>query len=543
MYYLVSGFVIVVFSIYSYLSNKRKRDKAFYESLKPKRKNNNKFDYDKVKDLYLSSKDDMNSRPRIDDITWNDLEMDKLFNSMDNTITSIGAEYLYRELHYIDADENVLDKRLALYELFNVKEYREKIGYILNSVGKVDYNGLSVFMRSNHKLLPFSQVFTVLRYAPYLSVVAFFYDKTLAAILFITSMAFNFLVHYMIKHKIRADITAINYLSNIILASKELLTLSIDNKAIQEYQEELSELTKSYSRVRVKFLNTDIDYTSIVGLLIEYYKAITLSDAFYYNKIVSNVIHKRDLTNKIIDRFAELDMCFALSAYKNCFDIVTTYHFTDKKVIDFVDVYHPLVEKPVTNTYNGFTSSIITGSNATGKSTFIKALAISAIFSQSLGFAFANHFAFRKSLVITSMAIRDDISSKESYFIREIKSLKRIVDRVESTNAIVFIDEILRGTNTIERISASEAVLRYLNTFDSIVVAATHDIELTYLLKDIYHNMHFNEDYDGEDIQFDFILKTGPSESNNAIKLLEIMGFDDEVIANARLNASEYIDN
>ena len=94
---------------------------------------------------------------------------------------------------------------------------------------------------------------------------------------------------------------------------------------------------------------------------------------------------------------------------------------------------------------------------------------------------------------MSAMAVKDSITAGESYFIVEIKRLKRILDRMGQGMVYCFIDEILRGTNTIERIAASSAVLRSLLGKQALCLAATHDIELTRILKDSFRMMHFSE--------------------------------------------------
>ncbi|HCW96660.1 MAG TPA: hypothetical protein DHU88_13350 [Pseudomonas sp.] len=135
----------------------------------------------------------------------------------------------------------------------------------------------------------------------------------------------------------------------------------------------------------------------------------------------------------------------------------------------------------------------MTGSNASGKSTFIKSLAVNSILAQTIHTCAAKEFKLRPSLVITSMAVRDSISEGESYFIKEIKSLKRILNKVQNISCTCFIDEILKGTNTIERIAASAAVLKYLHSTDCLCMTASHDIELTCILENEYDNYHFSE--------------------------------------------------
>ena len=95
----------------------------------------------------------------------------------------------------------------------------------------------------------------------------------------------------------------------------------------------------------------------------------------------------------------------------------------------------------------------------------------------------------------------------ESYFIKEIRSLKRILDKVEVVYCLCIVDEILRGTNTIERISASSAVLNFLNEENCMAIIASHDIELTELLKNSYENYHFREQITDHGISFDYTLK------------------------------------
>ena len=107
------------------------------------------------------------------------------------------------------------------------------------------------------------------------------------------------------------------------------------------------------------------------------------------------------------------------------------------------------------------------------------------------------------------MVNQDDILSGDSYFMTEIKSIKRLFDLTLTDHIYCFIDEIFKGTNTTERI-ASEAVLNYFDQQDGYtVIAATHDIELSELLDHQYSNYHFNESISGNTIDFDYKIKSG----------------------------------
>lgn len=134
---------------------------------------------------------------------------------------------------------------------------------------------------------------------------------------------------------------------------------------------------------------------------------------------------------------------------------------------------------------------------------------------------------------MTSMAISDDVLSGESYFMTEIKSLKRITEAIQQPGiTLCFIDEILRGTSTKERIAASQAVLHWISKFSCLCMAATHDQELTDRVG--YQNVHFSEQMENGKITFDYRLKFGPSDTQNAILLLAEMGFAKEIVDEAK---------
>ena len=105
------------------------------------------------------------------------------------------------------------------------------------------------------------------------------------------------------------------------------------------------------------------------------------------------------------------------------------------------------------------------------------------------------------------------------------------VDR--NKHVLGFVDEVLRGTNTIERIAASSAILRNLNLKGVLVFAATHDLELTKILEEEYDNYHFTEVIDAEDVRFPYKLAEGKAVSRNAIRLLISMGYDSDIIDGA----------
>ena len=205
-------------------------------------------------------------------------------------------------------------------------------------------------------------------------------------------------------------------------------------------------------------------------------------------------------------------------------------------------LYHPMLTDPVKNEIEAVRGVLVTGSNASGKSTFLKAVAINAILAQTVHTCCADSYCGPFVRVMTSMALRDDLESGESYYIVEIRSLKRILDAASQNGpqVLCFVDEVLRGTNTVERIAASTQILKSLNRPGVCCFAATHDIELTELLKEEYDNYHFEEEIEEGDIRFPYQLIPGKATTRNAIRLLSMMGYDDSIIRAAEGMAARF---
>lgn len=127
--------------------------------------------------------------------------------------------------------------------------------------------------------------------------------------------------------------------------------------------------------------------------------------------------------------------------------------------------------------------------------------------------------------VMTSMALRDDVLQGESYYMREIKYLKRMLDELETGEPMLFvIDEILKGTNTRERLAASNAILSYMVQKQGFLLIATHDLELVYALKNRYDTYYFDSQVH-EKISFSIQNQTWDRRENKCHRFDGTAGF------------------
>ncbi len=464
----------------------------------------------------------------VDDTTWNDLDLDYLFFKMNATQSSMGEEYLYARLRMVNLDPDQAKKFEEALNFFDQsKETKLQTLSALYSLGKDSYNALHEYIyKLSGKPIRNIYIYYILMCIPFLSAALCFFSPlgfvTLAVSLFI-----NAAFYYKNKIKLELGLNSISYIQGLVNCAKRLSKLEYGTLS---YGERLRHCLKGLDTITRNKLSFSGTVTNELETLFEYIKIVLMWDFIQYNRILSLLKKNAADFHELVKLVGEIDCVIALGAFRKSLPFYSAPEFAEGKEIVYEDVYHPFLKKPVPNSLNWDQNSIITGSNASGKSTFVKALAITTLCAQNLSLCFAKKYAAKPCFVISSMAVRDKLLDSESYFIAETKSLKRILDRLEDqVRVICFIDEILKGTNTIERIASSVSILSWLSQKNALAMVASHDMELTEILSGLYENFHFRETLD-EGIHFDYKLHKGPATSRNAIKLLEFLGFDPIIV-------------
>lgn len=221
----------------------------------------------------------------------------------------------------------------------------------------------------------------------------------------------------------------------------------------------------------------------------------------------------------------------ATYAYNNPYNTLAEILPSDSDLlIDATDVYHPFLS-PDTAVANSITLkknnvAIITGANMAGKSTFLRTLGVAYVLACNGVPVCAGSFRFSIASLFSGMRTADNLSGGISYFKAEILRLRRLVRHVKShTFTFVILDEILKGTNSQDKLNGSVSFLREMSRYPIAAVIATHDIELARLeteAPDIYHNYCFEIER-GEDIKYTYKLHNGVVRNLNASYLLAMM--------------------
>lgn len=231
------------------------------------------------------------------------------------------------------------------------------------------------------------------------------------------------------------------------------------------------------------------------------------------------------------DDLAELEVwiCAANYAY-NRDDL--SYAELSGDEISIIDLGHPLLSQSaaIKNSFKASETcafSIITGPNMAGKSTFLRAVGVNLIFARCGFPVVAASFKMPDLSLYSSMRTSDDLASSSSYFFAELSRLRFIVDAIERGEKVfIILDEILKGTNSIDKEKGSAAFLEKLKQLGAKGIIATHDLSLCQLsdANDAFQNLYFDSIIEHDELSFDYKIRQGVCQNMNASFLLRKMG-------------------
>ena len=474
---------------------------------------------------YHAYRDHYNEQSFIDDKTWSDLNMDTLFHKINFNFTAIGEMRLYATLRGM-----FKVNQTSLINMFkDNKVFRLNVSYILSKIGK------NVYPLFPDQMLP-SKRNILLMFCPLLPFIGFafiFLIPSKGILICLTFMILNAILSFKLKKSYDQDLKSVFYTANVIKQSQALSKIE-STPAISV------DFTHFKASRRFSGLLARVESQDMVSSIIMFIKLVFMIDYVLFHLIQRSYFKYQEEVMTCYDYISILDNHYSIAMYQH-----TLTHYCYPKInnningLQMKSIIHPLLdeENAIANTIDISNHILLTGSNASGKSTFMKAVALNLILAQSIQTATAHSFIYQPGYVMTSMANADDVLSGDSYFMSELKSIRRLFNTHQCNKIYCFIDEIFKGTNTTERIAASESVLSYLDNQKAYqVIAATHDVELSTLLENTYNNYHFNESIQENSIFFDYKIKPGKANTRNAIELLRITQFPIDIYQRAQQN-------
>lgn len=539
MEYLILGAIGIIILVFVFYRNKKGNKKKQLEEIqsswgKPKL---DSFDFNRISKYA----DTVNTGKfhRLSDQTIEDIDFYGLFEFIDRTSSKVGQQYLFKKL--IEPTKNPVDPSENLIKLFTGdKHLRESIQLELSKL-----NNSGAFYITNllkDKLLEKPKWFNllildivILVFLLILSVK--FPVLLLVLILFLT---LNMFLHYWNKNNTFQFLRSFPQLNNLINVSKVLVKKG-DQFSDKTIDESISDLKSFQQKVFLINLSSDNGIQSelsfVATYLIELVKAFFLVEVFALYRITKELESKKSSIQNLFNYVGHIDTAISIASLRAGKEKTCLPKFVPtKKELIVKNLYHPLIEDCVKNNLTIKDKSIlITGSNMSGKSTFLRSLIINSILAQTIYTCFADEFTSPILKQFSSIRIDDDLFDGKSYYFQEVGIMASLLEQVKSSDQNLFVlDEVFKGTNTIERIASAKAILSYLNRNENIVIVATHDIELADMLAQEYDLYHFTETVENKALHFDHTIKSGQLKTRNAIKILEMSNYPADVIKEAQ---------
>ena len=504
------------------------------------------FDFDKI-ESYFRKKDHSTAFQTLSDKTCNDLDFQELFLFLDRTNSKVGQQYLYNKLRSIPADStgNIKNERI-LDEFTNNPDFRVSVQSQLSKLNEREvYYIASLFQDETLQPPKWYLIVPLLSFSSVLSFIMAFFQPIFFLVVLGLSII-NIVIHLWNKKNLNNYFSSIPQLSKLNGVAQELYKNDIFKEINPNLMKSASVINKVSNRM--SFFNLEVkiqsDQQIFFWAILELVKIVFLIEPLFLFGTLKRIDTKRKEIEDVFLFVGEIDTIVSIASLRKGLKNFCTPKITDgQKRLFAQEVYHPLIENCVKNNLKVNDKSILlTGSNMSGKTSFIRTIAINVITGLTINTCFAAHFSMPRVRIFSAIRISDDLMNNKSYYFEEVVTIKEMIDKSkEEVINLFLLDEIFKGTNTVERISAGKAVLSSLNEENNIVFVSTHDIELADLLKNEYDLYHFSEIVDHKTVDFDYKLKDGKLKNRNAIRILQINDYPESIIKEA-IEISEELD-
>jgi DNA mismatch repair ATPase MutS len=499
---------------------------------------NDYFNFESI-EKYFRHKDNTGSFQILSDKTCNDLDFNELFMFIDRTTSKVGQQFLYNTLRTIPLNSDKLSQQEKLIRLLSDDvALRLNLQIQLDALsGDSTYYIRSLFQEEHIKKPKWFFVIPLLSFTSLLTLLLLPFTPQFFFVL-IGVVIVNLGIHYWNKQNLYGYLVSVPQLLRLNRVAKELIKSDAFKDLSGEYKESINVIDRVRNRMFLFKLESKLEseISMIFWSVLELFKALFLLEPLLLFGVLRQLDTKRKEIEKVFSFVGYIDSLISIASLRNGLGRFCLPEIADKnKTLEAKDMYHPLIADCVQNSFHVADRSILlTGSNMSGKTSFIRTVGLNVITGLTINTCFAGSFCLSRLRVYSAIRLSDDLMNNKSYYFEEVLTIKEMIDKSQTTVSSLFLlDEIFKGTNTIERISAGKAVLSFLNTGSNIVFVSTHDIELAELLNDSYELYHFSEQVNNNTVDFDFKLKPGKLKNRNAIRILEINDYPKEVITEA----------
>lgn len=523
--------------MFNYFKNRRQK-KLREEWINPTRWER---DFSSISSLFELTCSD-HEQGTVDDKTWNDLDMNSIFRKVDTTMTSVGQQYLYRKLRLLENPNGSLEDDYRVADLLHKdQDTRENLQLCLKMLKEGDAELVTKMLFGSFPVVNFSKLAIILWSVFSLFTIIFLLVSGGNFLFLILPIVIaNFSLSRYFEQATDRITYVFYYLYNLMAVSERIARLEItpDIPACKR----LKENSKSIGKVRkvLKLVSVSQNHEGmLINNAMYLLNLVFLYDLIVYSFSLKMILQETEIIKICYFSIGSIDTSIATASYIQRNSNICNPELTEANTIDLQDVYHPLLKNYVSNSFSTIgPSALVTGSNMAGKTTFIKTIGVNLIFARTLWLCHATRAQLPVIDVFSSIKTEDGLEEGKSFYFSELERLNTFLKMTEKGgNCLFLIDEIYRGTNTVERVAGAAAVLQELAT-NNIVFVTTHDIELANFLSKQYEMWYF-EETGSKTHPFDYKLRSGVCETRNALKLMANMGYPEHITKRATSLALE----
>jgi MutS domain V len=472
----------------------------------------------------------------VDDKTWSDLEFPSFFTAIDTTISPLGRQYLFDLLRVYEYRTSELHRRFRTYEILQSDpQLREDIQVALMPLA---VDGVSfvadLLLGVEPANVPYRRLlvpWTLITVGGIVAAIA----HLIPAWLCLLPLLVNLIIAGLLHVKLSDAVSALLYCSRLLTVADRMAALRGGDDLSDLGRLKAERPIRRALRNQIRWLRTfDGLRTSIViGGLVGAVDALFLVKLSLYSRALARFCANRSNWVSTFESVGAVDAAIAVVSFMGRYPAHCRPTVVDDRVLDIANGYHAFIVAPVKNSIRlAGTSVLITGSNMTGKTTFIKMVAMNVILGHTLGVCLADRATLPRSPVRALIHGDQSVATGKSRYFAEAEAICGFISESTAGACRIFVlDEPFSGTNTVERIAVAKAVLRAISANAQILVT-THDVELQHLLGAQFELCYFQENPAVEGF-FDHALRAGVSTRRNAIRVLERLGFPADIIAEA----------
>ncbi|GAA4243234.1 MutS-related protein [Winogradskyella damuponensis] len=530
----------IIFQIkYTFSQIKFNRKKEINQRLKESfgELKDDSFDFESI-EKYFRKKDNSKAHQVLSDKTCNDLDFDDLFMFLDRTNSKVGQQYFYNNLRTIKVNENQtkLNEEI-ITELSKNPELRISVQKKLEKLKHKDAFYISSLFQEEHLNPPkWFIAIKLLSFSSLVSLVLGFFNPIFFIVL-LGVFCVNFVLHYWNKNNLIQYVGSIPQLLRLNNVASHLFAFPLFKKINPDLPKSIKLINEVKKRMSFFSLEAKLqgEFEIIAWFIFEIFKTMFLLEPLLLFGVLRRLNNKREEIENVFKFVGHIDMLISIASLRNGLETFCLPIINDGDKIIVEDISHPLIFNCTTNSIKISEKSILlTGSNMSGKTSFIRAIGLNVITGFTINTCFAKSMTFPLLKMFSAIRISDDLMNDKSYYFEEVLTIKEMLkESVNGNKNLFLLDEIFKGTNTVERISAGKSVLSALTKNNNKILVSTHDIELTDMLSDEYELYHFSETVNDKNVGFDYKLKVGKLKNRNAIRILEINDYPKGVVKEA----------